>query len=254
MSEKNKYNPYLNDFATRSFRDTADHDYIMARAAYRAELDAQFLWSGLQAIEKYIKAILLYNRIPQPTKPKERLGHSLSRGMKALDALPFRINLSDTSHEIIRHLDEFGRFRYLDMPYFIWDNELLKLDKAVWEIRPYCQVVNYQRTIDGEQVDMLPYELAEIEQRLKSRKPMLDLGGEIEKVLSNKKHPARSALVWKNLFFNCHNRKRIKWRDRMHSVNSPLFLHPEMLEEVLKYVWLPGEVKQAYERDRGERQ
>ena len=44
---------YLNDFATRSFRDMADMDYIAARSAYRLELYPQFMWSGLQAIEKY---------------------------------------------------------------------------------------------------------------------------------------------------------------------------------------------------------
>jgi hypothetical protein len=254
MSGKNKYDAYLNDFATRSFRDTADHDYIMARAAYRAELDAQFLWSGLQAIEKYIKAILLYNRVAQPMKPDERLGHHLDRGLKALEALPFRITLSETSHEIIEHLDTFGRFRYLDTPYYVRDNELLKLDKAVWEIRLYCRVIAHQMKVGGEVVDMLPYHLADIERTLKDPRPVLGTSGQIETILSNKKHPARPALVWKNLFFNRHNRKTIKWRSRMHSVNSPLSLHPEILEEVVKYVWLPGEVRRAYEKELSERQ
>lgn len=254
MSEKNKYDPYLNDFATRSFRDTADHDYIMARAAYRNELDAQFLWSGLQAIEKYIKAILLYNRIPQPTKPDERLGHSLSRGLKALEQLPFSIKLADTSHEIIKHLDTYGRFRYLDTPYFIRHNELIKLDKAVWEIRLYCRVINHQLKVGDELVDMLPHHLADIEQALRDPGPGHGTFGEIEAILSNKKHPARPALVWKNLFFNRHNRKTIKWRGRGHSVNSPLSLHPEILGEVLKYVWIPKEVQRAYEKALMERQ
>ncbi|MBU0482592.1 MAG: hypothetical protein KKG47_15985 [Proteobacteria bacterium] len=53
----------LNDFAIRSFRDVADSDYIAARMAYRAQLVQQFLWSGLQAMEKYLKCILLLNRI-----------------------------------------------------------------------------------------------------------------------------------------------------------------------------------------------
>src|SRR6185437_346475 len=248
MSEKNKYDPYLNDFATRSFRDTADQDYIMARSAYRFELDAQFLWCGLQAIEKYIKAILLYNRIPQPMKPEEPLRHNLSRGLKLFEQLPFCIRLSDTSYEIIQHLDTYGRFRYLDTPYFIRGDDLIKLDKAVWEIRLYCRVINHQMKAGGEVVDMLPHHLADIEHSLKDPKPALDTGGEIEKILSNKKHPARPALVWKNLFFNRHHRKTIKWRSRVHSVNSPLSLHPEILEEVLKYVWLPGEVRRAYEK------
>jgi len=55
--------PYINDFANRSFRDHADQDYIMARIAYRKEFDQQFRWCSLQALEKYLKAILLYNRV-----------------------------------------------------------------------------------------------------------------------------------------------------------------------------------------------
>ncbi|SPA46665.1 hypothetical protein CBM2629_A60060 [Cupriavidus taiwanensis] len=36
----------LNDFAIRSFRETADKDYIAARMAYRARLIQPFLWSA----------------------------------------------------------------------------------------------------------------------------------------------------------------------------------------------------------------
>jgi hypothetical protein len=44
----------LNDFAKRCFRDVADHDYILARLAYRSGLFPQFHWCALQAIEKYL--------------------------------------------------------------------------------------------------------------------------------------------------------------------------------------------------------
>jgi hypothetical protein len=37
-----------------ALRDVADEDYIAARALYRIRLDRQFLWSALQAIEKYL--------------------------------------------------------------------------------------------------------------------------------------------------------------------------------------------------------
>lgn len=240
---------YLNDFATRSFRDTGDQDYIMARAAYRSELYGQFLWSGLQAIEKYIKAILLYNRIPQPQRPKERIGHDLERGLKALEALPFTIKLSEPSQQIIKHLDTYGRFRYLETPYHVHDNELLKLDRAVWELRLYCRVLNYKLKVGNEIVEMLPHHLASIESLLKDMRPTREVSGFIETVLSKKDHPARPALVWKNLFFNRHQRKTTKWRWRMYTVNSPLSLRPELLDEVRQYVWLPKEVIQAYEEE-----
>ena len=40
---------FLDYFATASFRDTADNEYIVARMAYRADLGAQFLWSSLHS-------------------------------------------------------------------------------------------------------------------------------------------------------------------------------------------------------------
>ena len=56
-------NTFLNDYAVRCFRDTADMEYILARIAHRLEFFGQYHWHGLHAIEKYIKSILLFNRI-----------------------------------------------------------------------------------------------------------------------------------------------------------------------------------------------
>jgi hypothetical protein len=51
----------VNSFATECFRNVADTDYVAARMHSRFGLIEQFQWSALQAIEKYLKAILLYN-------------------------------------------------------------------------------------------------------------------------------------------------------------------------------------------------
>lgn len=242
--------PYINDFATRSFRNTADMDYIAARASYRMELYPQFLWSGLQAIEKYLKGILLYNRVPKPEK--KYIGHDLGEAMAlASQSLPFKIELSKPSLEIIEHLDTYGRFRYLETPYHVRDHELLKLDRAVWELRPYCRVLNYQIDTDEKKVAMLPLLLDQI--RRSREEPIQRIaipGGELEKILAKKTHPARANLVWKNLYFNGHKRKQVQWRSRMHATNSPLSLNPELLDEILKYVFLPKEVVAAYAKER----
>ena len=42
-----RLNRLLNSFATQSFRDQADQDYIAARLACRAQLFSQFLWQSL---------------------------------------------------------------------------------------------------------------------------------------------------------------------------------------------------------------
>ena len=62
----------LINFANRCFRNIADKDYIAARLCYRNGLVPQFHWQALQAIEKYLKAILLINRYPS-SKYRTRL-------------------------------------------------------------------------------------------------------------------------------------------------------------------------------------
>ena len=100
----------LIDFAIRSFRDVADHDYISARMSFRAGLFTQFLWSSLQAIEKYLKGIMLLNRIPA-----KNVGHDLGNAMDLINQhAPFELSLKAVHRDFIDHLDKYGRFRYLD--------------------------------------------------------------------------------------------------------------------------------------------
>jgi hypothetical protein len=150
----------LNNFATRSFRDVADYDYIAARMAYRAKLIPQFLWSGLQAIEKYLKCILLLNRIPAKT-----LRHDLGRALELVETgAPFKLRLREPGRELIRHLDTYGRFRYLETPFHVMDLEIVQLDMAVWDIRRYCRVLDYEIKLpNGRTQHMLDVEIRTIE-------------------------------------------------------------------------------------------
>lgn len=54
-------NIYIRSSIWRMFRDAADEDYLIARMAARSGLQFQYCWSSQQAIEKYLKAILLLN-------------------------------------------------------------------------------------------------------------------------------------------------------------------------------------------------
>src|SRR5437867_3718571 len=69
----------INDFAVRSFRDVADAEYIAARMACRAALVPQFLWASQQTVEKYLKCILLLNRIPA-----RKVFHDLDRALRKI--------------------------------------------------------------------------------------------------------------------------------------------------------------------------
>ncbi len=213
--------------------------------AYRARLIPQFHWSSLQAIEKYLKAILLYNRI----KARD-INHDLSKALGHIKELPFKLKLSNSSLELIRHLDKFGRFRYLESSFYVFGPKLIELDKTIWEIRRYCKHMNYQYSFDdGHTINGLDLELAKIEQSDQQIPQKLRImGGVLEKIIENKRHEAREPLLWRNAFFGTKARNTLKIPIYMDGTNAPLSLHPEILEEVNKYVYLPKEVIQAYRK------
>lgn len=234
---------FLNDFATRSFRDIADQDYIAARLSYRYGLYSQFHWQSLQALEKYLKAILLYNRIEA-----KNINHNLDVAISHTPKLPFQIVTSQPTDDFIKHLSNFGRFRYLESSYFIHGPKLVELDRAVWEIRRYCTFLNYDvKLADGEIRHMLDVEIQKINNSTKQQPQKFKIfGGYLEKIVENRSHISRTALLWQNGFFGSGARKTVTVPTPFQAVNSPLSLHPEFINEVLKYVHLPKEVEKAY--------
>lgn len=218
-------------------------DYISARMSFRVGLIEQFHWQALQALEKYLKAILLYNRIKA-----RKIGHSLSKALEKAEQLPFDLELTQLASEFISHIDAYGRFRYLEASYFIRGPKLVELDRTVWEVRRYCKVLNYELSLeDGSKKQMLPVELDAIE--CSSSHPPQQFriqGGGLEKIIDKKDHPARAPLIWQNGFFGKKRRKSVKASVEFQAKNSPLTLHPEILDIVNKYVFLPKEVVDAY--------
>ena len=57
MSSKEFEKAYLNEYA-KTLRDSADRDYISARAMYKLEIDDKFFWHAQQSLEKYFKGDL----------------------------------------------------------------------------------------------------------------------------------------------------------------------------------------------------
>lgn len=235
--------PFINHFATRSFRDTGDGDYITARLTYRAQLIPQFLWSSLQAIEKYLKCVLVLNRVRAPR------GHDLAEILQVFEKdKKFEMRLSDATREFLLYLDTYGRHRYYETPYYARGNELMLLDRAVWEIRRYARGMNYSiNTLNGNCVNMLEYEIEANEAAEKySPHRFSIIGGRLESIIADRNHPSREPLLWQNMFFGCKARKAVTISKWSEIANSPLSLHPEILDEILKYVWLPKDVIQAY--------
>ncbi len=226
----------LNDIATRCFRNTADHEYIMARMAYRANLLLQFNWSALHALEKYLKAVCLYNRVDS-----RYCHHDLRKLRKRLRVLDFFRLRSDTE-KFMDAIQNFGGDRYLSRSWMSRAEDLLRLDRAVWDVRRFCQILNSEYTRDPEQ---------QREPLARLRDKLLDkylqphdqpsLHGRLEKILEQREHPAREALIWMNHCFGSRRRRTIKIRGSKIPAfeNSPSFLYPEIVEEAKKYVYWP---------------
>jgi HEPN domain-containing protein len=218
----------VDDFAERSFRDIADGDYIAARMACRAALVTQFLWASQQAMEKYLKCILLLNRIPAP-KVYHDLGEAL-RKIKGSDKIS--MGLTRGTQEFISMLDQYGPYRYLEVSNIAFGADLVRLDRAVWELRRYCTLAEEPK-----------------QQKLRNgfAAPLVRIpGGYLEKFIDDVKNPAREPLLWQNGFFGTRTRKRVRLNKWFQAHNAPLYLNPQILDEVLKYVHIPKELADGY--------
>lgn len=236
-SEQEKLQRFLNSFATRSFRHTADGDYIAARLACRHELYPQFLWSSQQAIEKYLKAILLYNRVAAPN-----LGHRIDKALALFLALPLGARLSERTKGFLKLIEDHGQVRYLDLPYTVSGHVLPELDLTVWELRRYCQVLDPERALSLDE----KREVEEARQRVEAsheapRHRFRLAGGMLEKVLDDPKHPSRAPLVWNNPCFGGRVRNVVKSKYHFHMQNPDLSIYPDMLDELGKYVHISHE-------------
>jgi hypothetical protein len=218
----------VNDFAIRSFRDEGDADYIAARMAFRAALATPSLWSSLQTVEKYLKCILLLNRIPA-----KKVGHNLDAALNAINSSgKLVLDLTVVTREFIQHLDTFGKFRYLEISNAAFGENLVTLDRTVWELRRYCTLSGDFRKLALQNGVTPP----------KFRIP----GGFLEKVLDDPANSARQPLLWRNAFVGAKSRRRVRIDKWMKMTNSPLYLNPQIVDEVLKYVHLPKYIAEGY--------
>jgi hypothetical protein len=239
----------LNDAFIRSFRDTADGDYIMARLANRAQLFPQFHWSSLQTLEKYLKCILTLNRVEAKT------GHCLNKALDRIERRAFPLQLSNMTRKFIEHIDAYGEYRYLEIPYHTRGYSLVELDRAVWEIRRYCHTIDFSRIMEsGKASERREFEL-ELIKAAENGPPnrFVTFGGFLKKVIRETKHPERPALIWKNFYFGPRIRNRLAIAPVYSSVNSPIALSPELLDDFLKYAHLQDKVVKAYRKERGTR-
>ena len=80
------------------------------------------------------------------------------------------------------------------------------------------------------------------------------MGGWLEGIIKDRKHPAREPLLWKNLFFGLSKRKKVKMNGYEEAGNSPLYMHPEILDDVVKYVYLPSRIENEWRAELSKRE
>lgn len=226
----------LNACAIMTFRDTADGDYVAARLSFRSGCFEQFLWSAEQAIEKYLKCILVLRRVGRPAPKNDGtrsdVGHDLE---KAASMIGWRfLRLTPNTRVFIEYLNRTALgARYFEVSTVARGHELVSLDRSVWELRRHC-------TTSPEPARL---RLSEGEPAPKYRLE----GGRIEKILDNSSDEACRALLWQNAFFGRRTRYRVKkpkWG--FHAKNAPLFVMPDVSAELEKYAYVTPEALKAY--------
>ncbi|HXC43520.1 MAG TPA: hypothetical protein VNY51_08370 [Candidatus Dormibacteraeota bacterium] len=217
----------VDDFAIRSFRDIADEDYISARMAFRGALAEPSLWASQQTAEKYLKCILLLNRIPG-----RHIRHKLGAALDAIRGSNLTFDLTLPTRQFIEHLDRFGPFRYLEISNVAYGLHLTNLDRCAWELRRYCTRSEVTKQLKLHQGVIPPKFRIE--------------GGYLEAVIDNAKSPAREPLLWQNAFFGSRPRRYTKRDAWMKATNAPLYLNPQILDEILRYVHLPKHIIEGY--------
>jgi len=213
----------LNTFASDVFRKQADYDYISARANYRMRLRQQFLWSAHQAVEKYLKATLLFNGrssrfyTPPGATKKREFGHDLDALITEVKNIAlFKLEIEPEDEKFLSYLShQGGANRYLSTSAYNTSDAIHRLDRLVWHIRRYCQYIpdrglGCREAVPGMQEAVV----RSITDPSKKKSPhsFALFAGKLESVIKrNPEDPARKALVWANLWYGKKKRLRVTY-------------------------------------------
>ncbi|HAT1993833.1 TPA: hypothetical protein I8010_001661 [Legionella pneumophila] len=128
----------LDEIAYRCFRDMADQDYILARVSYKLNLPTNFNWCSLQAIEKYLKCILLLHRIEA-----KKINHNLEEALEKIKSIKISgssspIEFQDSSVGFIKEINNRGQSRYLGKSIYAIPSDITKLDNCIFDVRRFA--------------------------------------------------------------------------------------------------------------------
>ena len=231
-----------NSFITLSFRDVADRDYISARILFRNGLYEQFQWSGLQAIEKYLKAILLFH-----DRPVKKIGHEPTILLEEVKKIPrFEMAFSEITDSCCAFLEREGVNRYFSQAHRMEGDQLHALDRSVFEIRRLCDDYNFPhqsqklREHEQKQLDIV------LSDKIWDAKPRFrfQYKGFLEEVLDTKRHETlRKQLIWMNFYFANRKRTTIRRPNFKKWARPAHHMYPEIHEWVEDHVKLSAQDK-----------
>jgi len=233
------------------FRDIADKDYILARSAWRHDLSGQFLWMSLQAIEKYLKSILLYH--DENTKD---IKHNLIKAIRRIESRCLNDCIFDEdTKKFCEKINVFGLDRYLGFPRNTHGIDMLRLDATVWKIRRFCQDLHFLE-FHGDDLpprypsyeDYLDYLKSDkcIKEKIEFR--LIIPKGYLEKVLDTKKYPMqRQTLIWKNQYFGLRRKGHFKIKLRWKYQKPTHFSYPEIFPWAKERIKFSNEIIEYFE-------
>jgi hypothetical protein len=249
----------LNRYA-RKFVDEADRDYILARHCYRNQYDLQYAWLQSQSLEKYLKAILLFNgkssRYKKNFKGSE-FSHDICSLYEAVKEIDFmEIKAFPEIEMFIRNKKNGAFSRYGTHNVFYNKEDLDYFDWSVFEIRKYCKSRFGFITLGGKEYNQLSLYCEtvnkdEFRSRPAGGKYIAQMEGHLLKVLKPKSckkidglNRQRDDLLWENNSFcsiedfSSYQEINTDSSDYVALENSGLHFDVPR-EEIEKYVRLP---------------
>jgi HEPN domain-containing protein len=150
--------PYPDQYAEKQsivqelFINTADDNYITARACFHENLNADFFWLAVHSLEKYMKAILLMNG-----RSSKSYGHDIeklyvqikrlapellaTKLLKPDPVMPNEYWRDEDTETFLGRLHQYGQAdnRYQLYGYVRHAEDLWKFDQIVFNVRRLCR-------------------------------------------------------------------------------------------------------------------
>jgi hypothetical protein len=205
------------------------------------ELYPQAVWLAHQAVEKYLKSILLFRIMPA-----NKYGHNLIQLYQSIqNDTRFPMHLPELVIKDLENLDTFGTNRYRERFLSCSQFPVYVIDRIIWHLRWYSQYVgctlgtyddfndsNFQ--LKRESITQNVGKIETVDHQIQ--------GGKLEKILKVQGTKIRGTLIWKNLFFGSKKRKivRIKHDYRMENSVQVIWQHESKL--LLKYIQFPNDI------------